>query len=80
MGHESSEWTGEEPVRKLTRDQGYRNVLPVAFGVGMGLIARNATREALGLWSIIVCVLVAAVAAQVATYFVSAWQRRHNPA
>jgi len=80
MGHESSEWTGVEPARKSDLDKRIRTVLPIAVGLTVGNIARGPTHEALGWWSILVCMLVAAVVALVADYFVLAWQRRHNSA
>ena len=62
--------------QKLTLAQSMRLGLPMGFGIGVGLIARDATRETLGWWSVVVCMLAAGLAALAAAYFLSVWQRR----
>ena len=67
--------TPEKP-QKPTLAQSMRFGLPMGLGIGVGLVARDATRETLGWWSVVVCMLAAGLAALAVAYVMSAWRRR----
>jgi hypothetical protein len=64
--------------QRLTLGQSMQLGLPMGFGMGVGLTAGDATRVLLGWWSGVVSMLASGLAAAVAAYFVSIWQRRHG--
>ena len=80
MGGDGSK-TGDERPRpgspqRPTLGQNFRAGLPMIVGLAICLTTRDATRESLGWWSIVVTIVAAALAAVVTAYLVEIWQRR----